>query len=91
VGLIEKRLQVPDTNEILPKDHASLVQYLKDLNDVLSRYSLKLSDVVNGGLNGDNLNVVQTDTIDDPDGTLASVTAQVKLIIDKLQELNIIP
>ena len=86
---IEKKINVPDPVDI--KDIATIKKYLKDLNQELVRYTIKLADSINGGLNGDNLKVTTTDTIDDPDGSLASVTAQVKLIIDKLQELKIIP
>jgi hypothetical protein len=66
-------------------------KYEVELTESLVKYTSKLADIINGGLNGDNLNVKQTDVIADPDGSLASVTAQVKLIIDKLQELKIIP
>jgi len=45
---IEKKLQVPDTRGV--QDQPSTLQFLKDLCDVLARYTVKLADLLNGGI-----------------------------------------
>jgi hypothetical protein len=52
---LEKKIQVPDTSTIT--DQTSLIKYLKDLGEVLSRYTVKLADLLNKGIRvADNLN-----------------------------------
>jgi len=46
---IDKKISTPNENT-LQNQPVELVRYLKDLNEVLSRYSMKLGDIINKGL-----------------------------------------
>jgi len=60
---VEKKIQIPDTTPIAQEPQA-LVTYLKDLGEVLVRYTAKLADLLNKGIRiTDNIDgVIQTIT-----------------------------
>ncbi len=53
---IEKRIQTPDTSDLVTESPA-LVKYLKNLNESLMKYSIKIGDIFNKGFKiEDNFN-----------------------------------
>ena len=60
---IEKRINSPDTAD-LTKETPELMRYLKNLNESLMKYSIKVGDIFNKGIRvEDNINgIIQTVT-----------------------------